>query len=207
MLSTKSVVMPMRPRGSSAKTLTLACAAAEMASRVATRFVAALRAEHLGHRVVDAFAEPEQRLPPSSYPLQKFGEAAQCVEHADGALAALEVRRIERLHSRQQVRDDGFVLRILACAARADRAGQRERLIVVVDTLHFGRLQPLTEEVVDGSEEERRIARELLRRVLAPLVTTTAARSCGPNWRSMNSRACLRTMRCEAARRSDRPAG
>ena len=37
MLSTKSVVIPISPRGSSANTLTFACAAAEMASRVATK--------------------------------------------------------------------------------------------------------------------------------------------------------------------------
>ena len=40
-------------------------------------------------------------------------------------------------------------------------------MIVIVDALHLGRLQPLAEEVVDGPQKQRRIVREFLRRIFA----------------------------------------
>ena len=168
MESIKSVVMPIRPRGSSAYTLTFARAAAVTASRVACRIsLAALRAEHIGHRIVDAFAEPQQRLPSSPNAFQKLRQALDRVEHADGALPALEIARIERLISRDRIHHGGGLLRIARVLDRIVQPGEQLILIVVVEPLHLGRLQTLSEEVVDRTQQQRGIVGEFLRRIFA----------------------------------------
>ena len=100
-----------------------------------------------------AYTEPEERLTPSAHTFEKFRQAFNRVEHADGALPALEIARIERLIPRNRIQDGRGLLRVVVAIDGIVQRSEQLVLIVVVKALHLRRLQALPEEMIDRAQQ------------------------------------------------------
>jgi hypothetical protein len=82
-------------------------------------------------------------------------------------LPAFQIAGIERLVSRDRVEHRGRLLRIVVALDGAVEGRQQLILIIVVEPLHLGRLEALSEEVVDGPQQCRSMKSLACRRTIA----------------------------------------
>ena len=111
--------------------------------------------EHVVERIIDAFAEQQQRFAPPANGRKKIGQVLQGAHHGHRALAALDV--VLRHRGARAVNVAAVTGCRIVCGIGPELA-----LVVLVERFEHGRSVLAAHELVDGRHEQRGVCRKVL---------------------------------------------